>query len=59
MQPKVDDLKALQLIFLQTKITSKTKPMDYSNIKNLKSYYCHSLIKRNTTSIDGGILTPI
>ena len=54
MQPKVDDLKALELIFLPPKITSKTKPMDYSNIKSLKSYYCHSLIKCNITSINGG-----
>ena len=52
--PKVDGLKAIELIFLPPNTTSKTQPMDQGVIRSLKACYHHSIIKRYITSIDGG-----
>ena len=52
--PKVDGLKAIELIFLPPNTTSKTQPMDQGVIRSLKAFYHHSIIKRYITSIDGG-----
>ena len=52
--PKVDGLKAIELIFLPPNTTSKTQPMDQGVIRSLKVFYRHSIIKRYITSIDGG-----
>ena len=52
--PKVDGLKAIELIFLPPNTTSKTQPVDQGVISSLKVFYCHSIIKRYITSIDGG-----
>ena len=52
--PKVDGLKAIELIFLPPNTTSKTQPMDQGVIRSLKAFYCHSIIKPYITSIDGG-----
>ena len=52
--PKVDGLKAIELIFLPPNTTSKTQPMDQGFIRSLKAFYRHSIIKRYITSIDGG-----
>lgn len=43
--PKVDDRKALELIFLPFNTTSKTQPMDQGIISSLTAYYHYSLIK--------------
>ena len=52
--PKVDGLKAIELIFLPPNTTSKTQPMDQGVIRSLKAFYHHSVIKRYIASIDRG-----
>ena len=54
VHPKVEGLKAIELIFLPPNTTSKTQPMDQGVIRSLKAFYRHSIIKRYITSIDGG-----
>ena len=51
--PIVDGLKTIELIFLPPNTTSKTQPMDQSVNRSLKTFCCHSIIKRYITSIDG------
>ena len=52
--PKVDGLKAIELIFLPPNTTSKTQPMDQGVIRSLKAFHGNWIIKRYITSIDGG-----
>ena len=42
--PRVDSLRAIELIFLKTNTTSHTQPMDQGIIKNLKSFYRNHVI---------------
>ena len=43
--PRVDGLKAIEVIFLPTSTMSKTQPMDEDVIRSLKEFYHHSILK--------------
>ena len=42
-QPKIDNLQAVELIFLPPNTTSKTQPMDQGVIRSLKAH-CHAKV---------------
>ena len=49
--PKIDNLQAVELIFLPPNTTSKTQPMDQGVIRSLKAHYRAKVVKQ--ASIDG------
>ena len=56
--PKVDNLKAIQLVFLPPNTTSKTQPMDQGVIRALKAFYRTNVVRRQIKYIDEGKTTP-
>ena len=51
-RPIVDELKAMELVFLPPNTTSKTQPMDQGVIRSLKAKYCRKIIKRLIRAVD-------
>ena len=51
--PKIDNLQAVELIFLPPNTTSKTQPTDQGVIRSLKAHYRAEVVKRYIASIDG------
>ena len=56
--PNVDNLKAIQLVFLPPNTTSKTQPMDQGVIRALKAFYCTNVVRRQIKYVDEGETTP-
>ncbi|GFS15232.1 ADP-dependent glucokinase [Elysia marginata] len=52
--PKVDNLKAVELLFLLPNTTSKSQPCDMGIINNLKFHYRGTLLKRIINHVDEG-----
>ncbi|GFS16960.1 tigger transposable element-derived protein [Elysia marginata] len=52
--PKVDNLKAVELLFLPPNTTSKFQPCDMGIINNLKCHYRETLLKRIINHVDEG-----
>ena len=58
VNPNVDNLKAIQLVFLPPNTTSKTQPMDQGVIRALKAFYRTSVVRRQIKYADEGTMTP-
>ena len=56
--PHVDNLKAIELVFLPLNTTSKTQPMDQGVIRGLKAFYRTNVVRRQIKHIDAGRTTP-
>ena len=56
--PNVDNLKAIQLVFLSPNTTSKTQPMDQGVIRALKAFYRTNVVGRQIKYVDEGKTTP-
>ena len=56
--PNVDNLKAIQLVFLPPNTTSKTQPMDRVVIRALKAFYRTNVVRRQIKYVDEGKTTP-
>lgn len=56
--PNVDNLKAIQLVFLPPNTTSKTQPMDQGVIRALKAFYRTNVVRRQIKYVDEGKTTP-
>ena len=56
--PNVDNLKAIELVFLLPNTTSKTQPMDQRVIRAFKAFYCTNVERRQIKYIDDGRTTP-
>ncbi|GFS03162.1 tigger transposable element-derived protein [Elysia marginata] len=52
--PKVDNLKAVELLFLPPNTTSKSQPCNMGIINNLKCHYRGTLLKRIINHVDEG-----
>ncbi|GFR77121.1 tigger transposable element-derived protein [Elysia marginata] len=52
--PKVDNLKAVELLLLPPNTTSKSQPCDMDIINNLKCHYRGTLLKRIINHVDEG-----
>ena len=50
--PKVEGLKAIDLIFLPPNTTSKTQPMDQGIIRSLKARYRTKVIRKYIAAVD-------
>ena len=50
--PRVDSLRATELIFLPPNTTSHTQPMDQGIIKNLKSFYRNQVIMKQLAAAE-------
>ena len=50
--PKIEGLKALELVFLPPNTTSKTQPMDQGVIRSLKAKYRKKIIRRLIRAVD-------
>ena len=44
--PNVDNLKAIESVFLPPNTTSKTQPMGQGFITALKAFYCNDVVRR-------------
>ena len=55
----VDNLKAIQLVFLPPNTTSKTQPMDQGVIRALKAFYRNNVVRRQIKYVDEGKTAPI
>ncbi|XP_065651003.1 tigger transposable element-derived protein 4-like [Hydra vulgaris] len=56
--PNVENLKAIELVFLPPNTTSKTQPMDQGVIRALKTFYRTNVVRRQIKYIDVGKTTP-
>ena len=56
--PNVDNLKAIQLVFLPPNTTSKTQPMDQGVIRALKAFHRTNVVRRQIKCVDEGKMTP-
>ena len=56
--PNVDNLKAIQLVFLPPNTTSRTQPMDQGVIRALKAFYRTNVVRRQIKYVDEGKTTP-
>ena len=56
--PNVDNLKAIQLVFLPPNTTSKTQPTDQGVIRALKAFYHTNVLRRQIKYVDEGKTTP-
>ena len=56
--PNVDNLKAIQLVFLPPNTTSKTQPMDQGVIRALKAFYHTNVVRRQIKYVEEGKTTP-
>ena len=56
--PNVDNLKAIQLVFLPPNTTSKTQPMDQGVIRALKAFYCTNFVRPQIKYVDEGKTIP-
>ena len=56
--PNVDNLKAIQLVFLPPNTNSKTQPMDQGVIRALKAFYRTNVVRRQIKYVDEGKTTP-
>ena len=56
--PNVDNLRAIQLVFLPPNTTSKTQPMDQGVIRALKPFYRTNVVRRQIKYVDEGKTTP-
>ena len=56
--PNIDNLKAVELVFLPPNTTSKTQPMDQGVIRALKAFYRTDVLRRQIRYIDDGRTTP-
>ena len=56
--PNVDNLKAIQLVFLPPNTTSKTQPVDQGVIRALKAFYRTNVARRQIKYVDEGKTTP-
>lgn len=52
--PKVDSLKATELLFLPPNTTSKSQPCDMGIINNIKCHYRTALLKKLIDHVDAG-----
>ena len=50
--PRIDNLQAVELIFVLPNTTSKTQPIDQGVIRSLKAHYRAKVVKRYIASID-------
>ena len=57
--PEIDNLQAVELIFLPPNTTSKMQPMDHGVIRSLKAHYRAKVVKRYIASIDAKKGIPI
>ena len=55
--PNVDNLKAIQLVFLTSNTTSKTQPMNKGVIRALKAFYRTNVVRRQIKYVDEGKTT--
>ena len=56
--PNVDNLRAIQLLFLPPNTTFKTQPMDQGVIRTLKAFYRTNIVRRQIKYVDEGKATP-
>ena len=56
--PEVENLEAIELVFLPPNTTSKTQPMDQGVIRSLKAFYRSNVVKRQIKHIDAGREVP-
>ncbi|XP_065684566.1 tigger transposable element-derived protein 4-like [Hydra vulgaris] len=54
----VENLKAIELVFLPPNTTSKTQPMDQGVIRALKTFHRKNVVRRQIKYIDAGKTTP-
>ena len=57
--PEMENLKAIELVFLPANTTSKTQPMDHGVIRALKAFYRSNVVKRQFKYIDAGKEVPV
>ncbi|XP_012558604.2 tigger transposable element-derived protein 4-like [Hydra vulgaris] len=55
--PNVENLKAIQLVFLPPNTTFKTQPMDRGVIRALKTFHRSNVVRRQIKYIDAGKTT--
>ena len=58
VHPNVNNVKAIELVFLPPNTTSETQPMDQRVIRILKSFYRTNVLRRQIKYIDAGRTTP-
>ena len=56
--PNVDNLKAIELVFLPPSTISKTQPMEQGAIRALQAFYRTNVVRRQIKYIDAGRTTP-
>ena len=56
--PNVDNLKAIQLVFLPPNTTSKTQPMYQGVVRALKAFYRTNVVRRQIKYVDEDKTTP-
>ena len=56
--PNVDNLKAIELVFLPPNATSKTQPIDQGVIRALKIFYRRNVVRCQIKYIDASRTTP-
>ena len=56
--PNVDNLKAIELVFLLSNTTSKTQPIDQGVIRALKAFYRTNVVRRQIKCIDASRTIP-
>ena len=56
--PNVDNLKAIELVFLPPSTISKIQPMEQGAIRALQAFYRSNVVRRQIKYIDAGRTTP-
>ena len=56
--PNIDNLKAIELVFLPPNTTSKPQPMDQGVIRALNAFYRTNVVRRQIRYIKAGRMTP-